>query len=107
MQRPIVKSNKITCKTNRSYTRCLIKNSSNSSKLQLIAEEMGNKSYLIDGPEDINPLWLDEVSSVGITAWASGPEELIVQVIEYLTSLGGTFEKELRIIEEKWHSHIP
>jgi 4-hydroxy-3-methylbut-2-enyl diphosphate reductase IspH len=29
---------------------------------------MGNKSYLIDGPEDINPLWLDEVSSVGITA---------------------------------------
>ena len=77
------------------------KNSSNSSKLQLIAEEMGNKSYLIDGPEDINPLWLDDVSSVGITAWASGPEELIVQVIEYLTSLGGTFEKELRIIEEK------
>lgn len=77
------------------------KNSSNSSKLQLIAEEMGKKSYLIDGIEDINPLWLDNISSVGVTAWASGPEELIQQVIEYLVSLGGTFEKELRIVEEK------
>lgn len=77
------------------------KNSSNSSKLQLIAEEMGKKSYLIDGPEDINPLWLNNISSVGVTAWASGPEELIQQVIEYLVSLGGTFEKELRIVEEK------
>lgn len=77
------------------------KNSSNSSKLQLIAEEMGKKSYLIDGIEDINPLWLDNISSVGVTAWASGPEELIQQVIEYLVNLGGIFEKELRIVEEK------
>lgn len=77
------------------------KNSSNSSKLRHVAEEMWKKAFLIDGREEIDPSWLHGVWSVGVTAWASGPEELVEWVIEALESLGGRFDRELRIVEEK------
>ena len=35
------------------------KNSSNSSKLRHVAEEMGKRAYLIDGKEDIDNSWFD------------------------------------------------
>ncbi len=77
------------------------KNSSNSSKLRLVAQDMGKQAYLIDGPDEIEQLWFDNCTSIGITAWASGPEELVEWVLGYLTSIGWTFSEELRVIEEK------
>ncbi len=77
------------------------KNSSNSSKLRHVAEEMGKKAYLIDNYEDIDISWFQDVQSVWVTSGASWPEELVEGVISYLQSIGWQFEKELRIIEEK------
>lgn len=77
------------------------KNSSNSTKLRHVAEEMGKKSYLIDGPDEIEQLWFDNCTSVGITAGASGPEELVEWVINKLALFGGVFKEELRVVEEK------
>jgi 4-hydroxy-3-methylbut-2-enyl diphosphate reductase len=77
------------------------KNSSNSSKLRHVAEEMGKKAYLIDTYEDIDIRWFQNINSVWVTSGASWPEELVEGVISYLQSIGWTFEKELRIIEEK------
>lgn len=77
------------------------KNSSNSSKLRHVAEEMWKKAYLIDGADEIEQIWFDNCSSVWVTAWASGPEELVEWVIEKLSILGGVFAEELRVVEEK------
>ena len=56
-------------------------NSSNSNRLRELAERCGTESYLIDGPEDINPEWIKNRTSIGITAGASAPEVLVKQVI--------------------------
>ena len=59
-------------------------NSSNSNRLRELAEKCGTRSYLIDGPEDINPEWFENASAIGLTAGASAPEELVNQVISQL-----------------------
>lgn len=63
-------------------------NSSNSNRLRELAERNGSKAYLIDYAEEINKEWLKGVNSVGVTAGASAPEELVQNVIEHLNSLG-------------------
>lgn len=92
------------------------KNSSNSNRLAELASRMGVMSKLIDGPQDIDPTWLEGIETIGITAGASAPEVLVQSVISHLKTLGVTevetlvgneedvvFEvpKELRIKEVK------
>ena len=60
------------------------KNSSNSLRLTEIAESVGTKAYLLDDVSSLNPLWLADVDSVLITAGASAPEHLVLQLIEHL-----------------------
>ena len=70
-------------------------NSSNSNRLRELAERCGTEAYLIDGPDDINPMWIQEKKSIGITAGASAPEVLVKQVIEKLQKCGATIPKEM------------
>ncbi len=63
------------------------KNSSNSNRLRDLGEEMGISSYLINGPEDIDPSWFDEKINVGITAGASAPEILLEKVLDCLSGI--------------------
>lgn len=63
-------------------------NSSNSNRLRELAERCGTEAYLIDGPEDINPEWIRNRTSIGITAGASAPEVLVKQVIDKLKACG-------------------
>ncbi len=71
------------------------RNSSNSNRLREIAEQRGKPGYLVDGPEDINPAWLEGADAVGVTAGASAPEVLVKQVIGRLQTLGGVAAEEL------------
>jgi 4-hydroxy-3-methylbut-2-enyl diphosphate reductase len=59
-------------------------NSSNCNRLREVAEAQGVPSYLINGPEEIDPAWLEGMEKVGITSGASTPEVLVESVIEYL-----------------------
>ena len=70
-------------------------NSSNSNRLRELAERCGTESYLIDGPEDINPEWIKNRSSIGITAGASAPEVLVKQVIDKLKACGAEAPVEM------------
>lgn len=63
-------------------------NSSNSNRLRELAERCGTEAYLIDGPDDINPEWIQNRTSIGITAGASAPEVLVKQVIDKLKACG-------------------
>ena len=60
-------------------------NSSNCNRLREVAESLGVPSYLINGPEEIDPSWLDGKAKVGITSGASTPEVLVESVIEKLS----------------------
>lgn len=70
-------------------------NSSNSNRLRELAERCGAKSYLVDGPDDLDPLWVNDVKTIGITAGASAPEVLVKDVIKGLQALGATEPCEL------------
>ena len=62
--------------------------SSNSNRLKELAEKCGTKSFLIDGKADIDIEAIKNASSVGITAGASAPEEIVQDVISFLYPLG-------------------
>jgi len=64
------------------------RNSSNSNRLRELAEKAGAPAQLIDGPDDIDPLWLVGKTAIGVTAGASAPEVLVQQVIARLRELG-------------------
>lgn len=70
-------------------------NSSNSNRLRELAERCGTESYLIDGPDDINPEWIKNRTSIGITAGASAPEVLVKQVIDKLKACGAEVPVEM------------
>lgn len=77
------------------------KNSSNSNKLRQVAESMKKKSYLVDHVSELDAAWFVKSKNVGVTAGASGPEELVQWVIEWLEEYGWIFHSELKIAEEK------
>ena len=61
------------------------KNSSNSNRLRDVAEKEGcNASYLINDYQDINLDWFGQGDTIGITAGASAPENLVVDVVQFL-----------------------
>lgn len=59
-------------------------NSSNSNRLREIGSDSEIPSYLVEAPASFDPAWLEGVEAVGITAGASTPEELILEVIDKL-----------------------
>jgi 4-hydroxy-3-methylbut-2-enyl diphosphate reductase len=83
------------------------KNSSNSNRLREIGSEIGIPSYLIDDADSLNPAWLDGVSTVGITAGASAPEELVQQLIRRLGEFGEVEVRELAGVIENVTFKLP
>ena len=83
-------------------------NSSNSNRLRELGEHCGIPSYLIDAASDINPDWLKDAKSVGLSAGASAPEVLVTEVVAYLKRLGSSEEvEELTVIEEDVEFLLP
>ncbi len=83
-------------------------NSSNSNRLREIGSENKKPSYLIDGPQDINPEWFKNCSVIGISSGASAPEDLVQDVIKWIKShFPGSHAREFVIMEENVHFPIP
>jgi len=68
-------------------------NSSNSLRLVEVAQRCGTPARLIERAKDLDPAWLDGVETVGLTAGASAPENLVREVIDRLA--------EWRAVEER------
>ena len=71
------------------------RNSSNSNRLREIAAESGVPSYLIEDARALDPSWIEGAASVGITAGASAPAELVEEVIARLREMA---EVELSVV---------
>ena len=72
-------------------------NSSNCNRLLELALSLGIPAYLINGPEEVNPEWLEGVAKVGIASGASTPEVLVDAVIAALNPQKVT---PLEVVEE-------
>jgi 4-hydroxy-3-methylbut-2-enyl diphosphate reductase len=83
------------------------KNSSNSSKLKEIWEKLNIKSLLIDSYKEIDINVLEKIYSekqnvrIWISSWASAPEHLVQEVLEFFKNIWKTEIKEIKTVEEK------
>ena len=82
-------------------------NSSNSNRLVEVAQGAGVTAYLIATAREIEPDWLDQCFSVGVTAGASTPEVLVQEVVLDLMQRGFTRVEELELIHEDVHFPLP
>ena len=62
-------------------------NSSNSNRLCEVGNNAGVTSHLVDDPSLVDPGWFNGIDSVGITAGASTPDELVQDVIDKLCEI--------------------
>ena len=83
------------------------KNSSNSNRLAELASRMGVKSQLLDDPSDIQADWFNDVKTIGITAGASAPEELVQSIISRLKEFGANTIEELQGLEDNMFFEVP
>jgi 4-hydroxy-3-methylbut-2-enyl diphosphate reductase len=81
--------------------------SSNSNRLREVAEKYGAKAYLIDGAEDLDPKWLMNSVSVGITAGASAPESLVQKLLQAVKVLGASSVRRLPGAKEHIRFPLP
>jgi 4-hydroxy-3-methylbut-2-enyl diphosphate reductase len=83
------------------------KNSSNSNRLCEIGREEGIPSYLIADASALDPAWLDGKHTIGLTAGASAPEDLILEVIEALRELGPVSVEPMDGVKEDIEFRLP
>jgi 4-hydroxy-3-methylbut-2-enyl diphosphate reductase len=82
-------------------------NSSNSNRLVEVSRAAGTPAYLIDDETEIDPQWLREAETVGVTSGASAPEWLVERVIEYLREKGASTVEEVLLAEEDVFFALP
>ncbi|MBB5398911.1 4-hydroxy-3-methylbut-2-enyl diphosphate reductase [Paraburkholderia youngii] len=82
-------------------------NSSNSNRLREIGSESGVASYLVADGSEVKPEWFANVRTVGITAGASAPEEMVENVIDALRALGPVDVATMAGREEKVEFKLP
>jgi 4-hydroxy-3-methylbut-2-enyl diphosphate reductase len=69
--------------------------SSNSNRLRELAERAGIPGYLVDGADDLKREWLTDHNTIGVTAGASAPEQLVQEVVAQLGDWGAEMPAEL------------
>jgi 4-hydroxy-3-methylbut-2-en-1-yl diphosphate reductase len=82
-------------------------NSSNSNRLVEVARNLGTRSHLIDSYLNIQPEWLEGVTTLALTAGASAPECLVEEVLNYLGTKGFDQVKEVEVMPENVRFGLP
>ncbi|WP_310531509.1 4-hydroxy-3-methylbut-2-enyl diphosphate reductase [Novosphingobium sp.] len=82
-------------------------NSSNSVRLVEVSERCGTPARLLQRGSEIDPAWLDGVNTVGLTAGASAPEELVREVVDRLAAIRTLVEETVVTAEEKMIFKLP
>ena len=83
------------------------RNSSNSNRLVETARAAGVRAYLIDDESEIDPRWLEDVRTVGITSGASAPEKLVGRVCDWFRERGVERVEAFRMVDEDVTFRLP
>ena len=82
--------------------------SSNSNRLREVAEAHGATSFLLMSPEEVQPAWVNDFQSIGITSGASTPEALVEAITgELLRLQPGVPVSVLEAVKEDVHFMPP
>lgn len=82
-------------------------NSSNSLRLVEVAERLGVPAHLVQRGTDIDPDWLRDIATLGITAGASAPEALVREVIDAVAACRPIAEDIVITAEENMVFKLP
>ena len=75
-------------------------NSSNSIRLMEVARSYGVEAHRIADAAEIDPVWLEGKTAIGLTSGASTPEIKVSEVLDYLSERGSLDVREVEVIEE-------
>jgi 4-hydroxy-3-methylbut-2-en-1-yl diphosphate reductase len=81
--------------------------SSNAQRLVEVAQAAGAEATLIDGESPLDPSLLDGHATIGLTAGASTPEELVQLVYTRLAEHGWDRLEEITVAREDVHFRLP
>ncbi len=81
--------------------------SSNSNRLAELARKLGVSSYMIDSADELQEVWFNGVTRVGLTAGASAPEVLVNDVIDRIKALGAVAVRKMDGIQETIKFPLP
>ncbi|RMH58173.1 MAG: 4-hydroxy-3-methylbut-2-enyl diphosphate reductase [Candidatus Hydrogenedentota bacterium] len=82
-------------------------NSSNSNRLVEVARAAGVSAYLFDHPDEMKAEWFENVESVGLTAGASAPEDIVEATKAELAERFDARFEEFRYTEESIEFNLP
>ena len=82
-------------------------NSSNSKRLVEVSEALGTPAHLVDDVSEVRPEWLADASSVGVTAGASAPPQLVDELVGTLKALGPVTVREHVVTTEDLTFTLP
>jgi 4-hydroxy-3-methylbut-2-enyl diphosphate reductase len=82
-------------------------NSSNSKRLVEVGGNAEVRSFLVNDRGDVDPVWLDGIRNVGVTAGASAPEHLVQELIEFLREHEYQQLEEIDLVDEDVRFSLP
>jgi len=82
-------------------------NSSNSNRLREVAQTLGVEAHMVDQASELRPEWLRGRERIGVSAGASAPEVLVLEVIARLQALGAKRVTQLTGKEESVTFPLP
>jgi 4-hydroxy-3-methylbut-2-enyl diphosphate reductase len=81
--------------------------SSNAQRLVEVARNAGAAAELVSGEEDLDRALLDGHRTIGLTAGASTPEELVAATLARLADHGWDELEEVTVAREDVHFRLP
>ncbi len=82
-------------------------NSSNSNRLAEVSRELGTPAHLVDDELQVDPAWLKDAETVGVTSGASAPDHLVAGMLDWLAARGFDRVEEVRVVEERVRFSLP
>ena len=72
-----------------------------------VARELGAAAYLVDDETEVDPAWVADAETVGVTSGASAPEHLVTRMLSWLAEHGFDDVESVPIVEEGVRFSLP